>query len=291
MNSIKNISLLVFCLALCSKTLAQPVKEPDHIPAEWTAERQPFCIVGNLYYVGTADLASYLITTEQGHILINTGVASSAETIKNNVERLGFKFNDIKILLATHAHYDHVGAMATIKKMTGATFMIHKADAPVMEDGGKSDYVFGGDTSSFEPVKVDSILKDGDIIHLGNTAITVLHHPGHTKGACSFMCNIKDSKGTYKVLIANMPSIVFDEPFAQLKTYPAAQKDYAATFQKMKALKFDYWVASHASQFDLDKKHPSGSPYNPAAFKDRAGYDKALKELYAKFLKKMKQRS
>lgn len=291
MKSFTNIYLLVFCLVFCGSVVAQPVKEPVHIPSEWTLEKQPFCIVGNLYYVGTADLASYLITSDQGHILINTGVASSAGTIRKNVESLGFKFSDIKILLATHAHYDHVGAMAAIKKMTGAIFLIHKNDAAVMEDGGKSDYVFGGDTSSFEPVKVDSFLKDGDKINLGNSTITVLHHPGHTKGACSFMCTINDDKGSHKVLIANMPSIVFDEPFSELKTYPDAQKDYAATFKKMKVLKFDYWVASHASQFDLDKKHPEGSIYNPAAFADRKGYDAEIKELYAKFLKKLRQRS
>src|SRR5436305_12302732 len=106
--------------------------------------------------------------------------------IRSHVEALGFKFSDIKILLATHAHYDHVGAMAAIKKMTGAKLMVNEKDAPVLLDGGNSDYVFGGKGSTFQPVKADRLLHDHDTIKLDGMQIVLLHHPGHTRGASSF---------------------------------------------------------------------------------------------------------
>ncbi|HSN09003.1 MAG TPA: subclass B3 metallo-beta-lactamase, partial [Hanamia sp.] len=186
---------------------AQKIIEP-RADEEWTREYQPFRIAGNLYYVGTYDLASYLITTSKGNILINTGLASSAPLIKKNVEKLGFNFSDIKILLITHAHYDHVGAMAEIKKMTGAQLMVDAADAPVLADGGLSDYELGKYGRTFAPVKADRLLHDHDTVTLGNMHLVMLHHPGHTKGACSYLFDVKDDKRTYRVLIANMPSII-----------------------------------------------------------------------------------
>src|SRR5882757_3835115 len=178
---VASLSLLNFCAT------AQKLIPPPMVQESWSRDYEPFRIAGNLYYVGTYDLASYLITTPQGHILINTGLAESAALIRAHVEKLGFKFTDIKILLATHAHYDHVGAMAAVKKMTGAKLMIEEKDAPVMADGGNSDYVFGGKGSTFLPVKADRLLHDHDTVTLGGMHLLVLHHPGHTKGACSFL--------------------------------------------------------------------------------------------------------
>nr|WP_197901664.1 MBL fold metallo-hydrolase [Rhodocytophaga rosea] len=134
---------------ICSRALAQGVIEPATTPTEWSTPYSPFRIAGNLYYVGTYDLACYLITTPKGSILINTGLASSQPLIKASIESLGFQFSDIKILLTTQAHYDHLGAMAAIKKATRAQMMINAKDASVLKDGGKSDYALGGKTSSF----------------------------------------------------------------------------------------------------------------------------------------------
>src|SRR3954454_7234 len=131
----------------------QEVNEPKITNADWSKPYQPFRIAGNLYYVGTYDLACYLITSSKGNILINTGLAASAPQIKKNIEALGFKFSDIKILLTTQAHYDHVAAMAAIKKQTGAQMMVDEKDAAVLTDGGSSDYALGGNGSTFEPVK------------------------------------------------------------------------------------------------------------------------------------------
>lgn len=267
---------------------AQQVSEPTGTNPDWSKPFPPFQIAGNLYYVGTYDLACYLIVTPQGNILINTGLAASASMIKANIETLGFKPADIKILLNTQAHYDHLGAMAAIKKMTGAKLMIDAGDAAVVADGGFSDYSMGGKVRMFAPVKVDKVLHDGDTIRLGGMKLAMLHHPGHTKGSCSFLFDVKDTMRSYRVLIANIPTIVTDSSFDHLSTYPHISKDYAHTLKSMKNLTFDIWVASHASQFDLEKKHPAGSGYNPAAFMDRKGYDAEINYCEEQYLKKIK---
>ncbi|CAN5118705.1 subclass B3 metallo-beta-lactamase BJP-1 [soil metagenome] len=271
-------------------TSAQKVKEPTSGPPEWSQSYVPFRIVGNVYYVGTYDLACYLIVTPQGNILINTGLAASAQTIKENIETLGFKFNDVKILLTTQAHYDHVGAMSAIKKQTGAMMMVNEKDAGVLTDGGSSDYELGKNGSTYEPVKVDRLLKNGDKITYGGMDITMLHHPGHTKGSSSFLFDVREEDKKYNVLIVNMPSIVTDRKLSAIPLYPDIAKDYAYTFASMKKLSFDIWLSSHASQFGLHSKHKPGAVYSPTAFIDRPGYDKEVSELEAAFRKKMEER-
>jgi metallo-beta-lactamase class B len=285
--SLKN-TLLATALSISTLMAhAQKVYEPDLNKPEWSAAYQPFRIAGNLYYVGTYDLASYLITTSRGNILINTGLAASAPMIKANIEALGFKFADTKILLTNQAHFDHMGAMAAIKKMTGAKMMIDAGDSAVVTDGGTSDYALGSDSMFFHPVKIDRLLHDKDVIKLGDMQITMLHHPGHTEGSCSFLFDVKDEKRSYKVLIANMPTIVTEQSFSDIPAYPEIAKDYAYTLDAMKNLKFDLWVAAHASQFDLHKKHKPGDAYNPAAFMDRKGYDEELEDLQKQYNRRM----
>jgi len=267
---------------------AQKINEP-RTTAEWTATYQPFRIAGNLYYVGTYDLACYLITTTKGNILINTGLAASESQIKNNIETLGFKFSDTKILLTTQAHYDHVGAMAAIKQRTGANLMVDAKDAEVLTSGGNSDYELGHYGTSFKPVKADRLLHDGDTIRLGDMQLIMLHHPGHTKGSCSFLFTVKDGQRSYRVLIANMPTIVTDKKFTDITAYPGIASDYAYTFNAMKNIKFDLWLASHANQFKMHDKHKPGDAYNPAAFNDKPGYDTALSDLNKQYDEKIKK--
>ncbi|HMJ71140.1 MAG TPA: subclass B3 metallo-beta-lactamase [Cyclobacteriaceae bacterium] len=273
---------LVAFLLIAGVACAQNIVEPQG-PADWTKPYPPFRIVGNVYYVGTYDLACYLVTTPQGNILINTGLASSAATIKSNVEALGFRMNDIKILLTTQAHHDHVGAMSAIKKMTGAKLMVNEKDASVLADGGKSDYAFGGNNSAFEPMKSDRLLHDGDTIRLADTQLVMLDHPGHTKGSSSYMLTIE----SYRVLIVNMPTIVISKKFSEIQTYPGIAKDYARTLSALKELKFDIWLSSHAAQFSMHSKHKPGDKYDPTVFIDQKGYDKAVKNLQSAFDKKL----
>jgi len=282
--------LIFVTLAFCSSSLqssAQKVNEPQTGNKQWSQPYQPFRIVGNLYYVGTYDLACYLIATREGNILINTGLAASASLIKSNIEALGFKLSDTKILLTTQAHYDHVAAMAEIKKQTGAKMWADDKDVAALEDGGISDYELGKYGVSFEPVKVDRRLRNGDTIKLGDTKLVMLHHPGHTKGSCSYLLDVKDNDKTYRVLIANMPSIITDRKFEDIPAYPEIADDYAYTLDALKKLSFDLWLSSHASQFNLHNKHKPGDAYNPEAFTDRKGYDKSVSDLEAQYLKKV----
>lgn len=279
---LRNIVLATILSLTVLTVKAQKVKEPKTNKG-WTTPYQPFRIAGNLYYVGTYDLACYLITTPQGNILINTGLAASAAQIKNNIKALGFKLNDTKILLTTQSHYDHVGAMAAIKKSTGAQLMVDEKDADVLATGGSSDYALGQYGTSFKPVTADRLLHDRDTILLGNVQLLMLHHPGHTKGSCSFLFTVKDDQQSYKVLIANMPSIVTDKAFSAIPTYPEISSDYAYTLTAMKNISFDIWLASHASQFELHEKHKPGDAYNPTAFKDQQGYDAAISDLQKEY--------
>jgi metallo-beta-lactamase class B len=285
----KNAALASLLLFTTLFTTAQNVQEPKPWTDDWAKPYQPFRIAGNLYYIGTYDLACYLITTSEGNILINTGLASSASQIADNIQKLGFKFSDIKILLTTQAHYDHTGALAEIKKKTGAQLLVNEKDAEILRDGGRSDYAFGSDTSSFEPVTPDRLLKDRDTIKLGDMKLVMLHHPGHTKGSSSFLFTVKDEKRSWKVLIANMPTIVTDKKFTELNSYPGIAKDYEYTLQSMKSISFDLWLSSHASQFNMHNKHKPNDTYNPAVFIDRAGYDTSLNDLQKDYEKKMKQ--
>ncbi|WP_420490481.1 subclass B3 metallo-beta-lactamase [Mucilaginibacter jinjuensis] len=273
----------------CSVSQAQQLRKMEEQP-EWSKDYQPFRIVGNLYYVGTYDLASYLVVTPKGNILINTGLPGSDAMIRRHVEALGFKFTDIKILLAAHAHFDHVGAAAAIKKEIGAKMMINEFDAPVLADGGNSDYVMGGKGMMFLPVKADRLLHDHDTIKLGGMQIIALHHPGHTKGASSFMLDVKDEHRTYHVLIANMPTILSETKLSGMPGYPNVGKDYGYTINAMKNLQFDIFLASHASQFDLQKKHKPGDAYNPEVFIDRAGYDESMDALQKNYEKRLAEK-
>lgn len=286
-SALKLTAPVLIFLSINFLAYAQKVSEPTNNPPKWSKPYKPFRIAGDLYYVGTYDLACYLVTTSKGNILINTGLAASAPLIKANIEALGFRFNDTRILLTTQAHYDHMGAMAAIKKLTGAEMMVDEKEAGVMADGGSSDYALGGDTSSYQPVKADRLLYDGDTVELGNMRLVMLHHPGHTKGSCSFLFNVKDERKSYRILIANMPTIVTEKSFNDIPAYPDIKKDYAYTLDALKKLSFDIWLSSHASQFEFHSKHKPGDSYNPTAFIDRKGYDAAVSDLNKQFLKRV----
>ncbi len=287
---LKNVLLITALLVITTNTKAQKVQEPKNTNPEWSKPYPPFRIVGNLYYVGTYDLACYLITTPKGNILINTGLASSAKQIKENITALGFKFSDTKILLNTQAHYDHLGAMAAIKKQTKAKLLVNEKDAAEVKSGGSSDYALGGNSSTFVPIMPNQLLQNNDTIKLGNMQLIMLHHPGHTKGSSSFLFTVADKKKSYKVLIANMPTIVTDSSFTAIPSYKSIADDYAYTLKVMKNISFDIWVASHASQFDLHTKHKPTDAYNPAAFIDQQGYDTAINDLQKDYEEKMQQK-
>ena len=258
---------LLFLLAV-----AAPAQPKD----EWRTPFPAHRIAGNVYYVGTYDLACFLITTPQGNILINTGIDGSAPLIRASVESLGFKVEDTKILLTTQAHNDHVAGMAEMKRMTGAKLLATDGDAPILEDGGKSDYLWTDPKYRFDPVKVDGRIKDGQIISLGGTDLTVYSHPGHTRGSASYGLTVAENGRNYRVLIANMGSINPGTVLIGNKKYPQIADDYARTFREQKKLECDIFLSSHASQYSLHEKWKPGQAYSPDTFVDPEGYKAAV---------------
>ena len=175
-------------------------------PEEW---RRPFAahrVIGNVYYVGTYDLACFLIVTPQGNILINTGLEDSAPLLRKSMADLGFKLEDVRWLMTTQAHYDHVAALAEMKRLTGAKVLASQADAVLLEDGGKSDFRFGPEYG-YAPVKVDERIADGQKLRLGGVELTAYVHSGHTRGSLSYGLTVHEGGKDYRVLIANMGSI------------------------------------------------------------------------------------
>jgi metallo-beta-lactamase class B len=275
--------LLSFALALGAGPASS---SPQN--SEWTDAFPPFRLIGNVYWVGTYDLSTYLITTPQGNILINTGLAETVPQIRSNVEKLGFKMADVKILTATHGHYDHVAGLAELKRMTGAKMMMSEQDVELLESGGKADFRFGDTPSArFEPVTVDQKFKDGDTISLGGTVLTAHHHPGHTKGATSFTLNVQENGKTYRVVIANMGSINPGVTVSGMPKYPGIAQDYARTFRRQKDMAIDVWLASHASQFGMHDKYKPGDPYNPDRFVDPKGFRTAVEKLETVYLEQL----
>ena len=253
--------------------------------ADWTRPFPPFKLIGNVYWVGGYDLSTYLITTPQGHILINTGLAESAPAIKASVEQLGFKMSDVKILTATHGHFDHVAAIADLKKMTGASLVISERDKDLLETGGAADFRWGDTASArFPTVKVDRTFKDGEQISLGGTTLTTHLQAGHTKGATSFTTEVQENGKTYRVGIVNMGSINPGVTVTGMPKYSGIKDDYARTFAAQKAMKIDVFLSSHASQFKMHDKYKPGDSYNPDRFVDPAGFLKEVSELEKAYL-------
>lgn len=250
---------------------------------------EPFKIIGNIYYVGASDVTAYLITTPQGHILIDAGFTETVPQIKANVAKLGFKLEDIKILLINHAHYDHCGGLAEIKKLTNAKLYASPPDAAVLEDGGASDFRFGGDAAfSFTPVKVDEILKDGQEIRLGGTQLKTHFTFGHTKGATSWTMDVSEKGKKYKAAFISSVTTL-DYSFVNNEKYPKIAEDFAKTYQTLKAIKAEIFLSSHGGFFDLTEKAAklrAGAKTNP--FIDPQGYQRFVARMTKAFEDKLK---
>ena len=257
-------------------------------PAEWSRPFEPFRIVGNVYWVGTYDLSSYLITSADGHVVINTGLVDSVPQIRANIEKLGFRAADVKILTATHAHWDHVAGLAALKRITGASVYMSAPDADVLESGGRTDFRWGDDANArFEPVTVDRRLKEGETIRLGSTELTLHIHAGHTKGASSFTFAVHDGGKDYRVGIINLGSINPGVRVSGMPKFPEIGEAYSRTFAAQKALRLDVFLSSHARQFGMHDKHKPGDAYNPDRFVDPQGFRAAVEGLDAAFRKQL----
>ena len=244
-------------------------------------------IVGPLYYVGTYDLGVFLLTSDEGHMLINTGLQDSAPLIKQSIEDLGFDYGDIKVLLTMQAHFDHVAAMATVQKETGAQVWATPEDAKLLESGGATDYLLGP-KPTFAPVGVDRRLEDGQILTLGDLELRAIFTPGHTYGSSSYALTVEEGDETYNVLIANMNTVNRGTKFINNEKYPNIVEDYTYGFEVEKGLDVDIWVAAHASQYGMHDKYSPGDDYDPERFVDPAGYEEVVAAYEEKFLELVK---
>jgi metallo-beta-lactamase class B len=264
--------------------------KPAPLQNDWTEPFPAFRIAGNLYYVGSRGLASYLITTPEGHILINSNMEANVPMIRTCVETLGFKFSDIKILLISHAHWDHCAASATIKRLTGAKYMVTEGDVGVVESGGKSDFQYGTDpTALFTTTKVDRVLHDSDEVKLGDATLTARLTPGHTRGCTTWTMKVNDGSKARDVVIIGSPNVNPGYKLVGNTVYPRITEDYEKTFRVLKSLPVDYFLGAHGSYFDLETKYPKFKAGDASAFIDPAGYKNYVEEREQAFRRELKK--
>lgn len=277
-------------ISLAIVLLALPLTA--QIPASWTTPFPPFQIAGNLYYVGSGDLAAYLIATPRGNILINSNLETSPAQIKKAVESLGFKFSDTKILLISHGHYDHCAGSAAIKRMTGAKYEVMAQDVPVVESGGHDDFDYGANKSMwFPPTKVDRVLHDGDTVSLGGTILTAHLTAGHTKGTTTWTLSERENGRTLHVVIVGSPNVNPGYILVNNKTYPQIAADFKRQFGVLKNLPCDIFLGAHGLYFDLERKYQRFKNGDESAFIDPAGYKAYLADRQQAFETELKKQS
>ena len=259
---------------------------------DWTTPVAPFRIAGNLYYVGSKDLASYLIVTPEGDILINSNLDSSVPLIRKSVEQLGFKFADIKILLISHSHFDHDAGSAELIRQTGAKYMVMDGDVSVVESGGATDFAYGKDT--YAPAKVDQMLHDGDEVKLGGAVLVAHKTAGHTRGCTTWTLQVKEAGQLLNVVIVGSWNVnpgwrLVDRP-QQPASYPGIADDYRRTFATLKLLPCDIFLGAHGGYFGMLAKLnriKAGETYR--VWIDPQGYQAAAAEREQAFETELKR--
>lgn len=246
----------------------------------WNDAEAPFRLAGPIYYVGTRHLAAFLVASPQGHILIDGGMPSTAPVIEKSIRGLGFKPEDIRILLTTQAHFDHVGSHAHFKKLSGAMVQGMTGDETLLRDGGKSDYLFADRPEThFPPVTVDRVLKDGDIVTIGGVRITARHTPGHTPGSATYEMRVTDAGRDYRVVFAASTTLNPGTRLVKAPSYPGIMADFRRTFEVLQSLQPDIFLSGHTGFFNLQAKRAAMSTDNPAAaFVDPDGYRTLIAE-------------
>jgi len=259
---------------------------------DWITPIAPFRIAGNLYYVGSKDLASYLIVTREGDILINSSLEGSVPLIRRSIEQLGFKFSDIKVLLISHAHFDHDAGSAEVLRQTGAKYMVMDGDVSVVESGGATDFAYAKDT--YAPAKVDRILHDGDAVKLGGTVLIAHKTAGHTRGCTTWTMQASEAGHPLNVVIVGSWNVnpgwrLVDR--AELPaSYPGIEADYRRTFATLKGLQCDVFLGAHGAYFGMLAKLDrikAGAKDN--VWVDPRGYQAAVAEREQAFETELKR--
>jgi metallo-beta-lactamase class B len=236
--------LTTLAVALVAVTQGQP---------DWYEPFPAHKIIGNVYYVGSNDLATFLITTPDGHILINSGFERTVPLIQRSVESLGFQITDVKILLASHAHSDHVAGHALLQKVTGAKVYVMRRDDQVVASGGKGQYLYT--TDRWEPCQVDRVLEDRDEVKLGDVTLVARLTPGHTRGCTTWTWRVEEGGKKYDIVVIGSPNVNPGFQLADNEYYPEIAADFAKTFDVLKSLPCDVFLGAHGSYYGMTERY------------------------------------
>jgi len=265
-------------------TIALFAQQDNATRAAWNRPVPPFQIIGNIYYVGAEGIASYLITTPRGHILLDGGFTETAPQIEKNIAALGFKVKDVKFLLNSHAHYDHCGGLAELKRASNAQMVASRPDGAILERGGPP----GRPSWQFPPVKVDRFVNDGETLDLGGTRLTALVTPGHTPGCTTWTMSVTDAGKHLNVVFFCSTSVV--EKLTNNKEYPQIVTDYRHTFERLKTLPCDVFLGPHPGFFQLDEKRARMKAGAPNPFIDPAEFHNYIVQSEQAFEVELKKR-
>ena len=274
-----------FAIAAALSLLGAPAMAASEYEVPFPAHH----VVANIYFVGTKGQANYLITTPEGNILVNSGLETTLPMTKQSIAKLGFKYADTKILLISHAHFDHDAGSAQVVKETGAKYDVMDSDVAVVESGGKTDFNYGdkGGENFYPAVKVDRVLHDGDTVSLGGTVLTAHKTPGHTKGCTTWTMKVKDGGKTLDVVIVGSPNVNPGYVLVGNKKYPGIVQDYEKTFQVLKSLPADVFLGAHGAYYGMDAKYAKMTPGSPNPFIDTPGYKAYIANREAAFRKEL----
>jgi len=261
--------------ALCSLGLAQVTAD---MRAAWNQPVKPFRVFGNIYYVGAANVSSFFIRTPDGAILLDGGLPETAPLIEKSIAELGFSVNDIKFLLNSHAHFDHCGGLAELKKLSGAKLVASERDRPVIESGH-------GRVAPHPPVQVDRVINDKETVQLGGVTLTAHLTPGHTKGCTTWTMPVSEAGKTYQVVFYCSTTVV--EKLVNNSGYPEVVSDYERSFAKLRKIPCDVFLGPHAGFFKLDEKRKQLDAGKLDAFVDPTEMQKYVEESEAAFRKQL----
>jgi len=257
---------------------------------DWLEPFPPFRIAGNLYYIGSRGLASYLVTTPEGHILINSNLEKSVPMVRASIEKLGFKYSDVKILLISHAHWDHNAGSALIHKETGAKYMVMAEDVSAVESGGKTDFNYGSDKGTYYPAtKVDRTLRDKEEVKLGGTVLVAHLTAGHTKGCTTWTMKVGDGAKALDAVIVCSPNVNPGYKLVNNTAYPGIADDYVRMFKTLASLPCDLFLGAHGSYYGLEAKYGRMQKGDASAFVDPAGYKTFIAAKTAEFQAELKK--
>ncbi len=285
-------TMITGCLSIvCSAAVAQvELISPAADDPQRTEPAEPFEIIDGIYFVGARiHLPSYLFTTSDGHILMDTAFDENVSEIVENIEKLGFDPEDVKLLLSSHAHHDHVGGHANMREITGAITLASAADADVIESGGETDF---RDRGTWPPGTVDRIIEDGEQVKLGDRVLTAHFTPGHTKGCTTWTTVVEKDGKQYDLVVLGGLNVNRNEPLIGHPKYPDMPQQFAWSFARLKVLPVDVYLGAHGYWYGLNEKRKqllAGVDTNP--FIDPKGYQDAIRFFENAYLKRLMNES